>query len=211
MIDRETYYHSSLECSVKPGDLLTDFDLLRAQRIEMTGRLATSIAHDLSNTLSTMRLLMRSLPREQIAAEHKNGLESSQFCAERAAQLISQLLSLARDVEEQPTPVNVRQLIMETVGVVRNTFPKTISLKVTISPNLPSVGGNTTHLYQVLLNLCLNARDAMPSGGTLSIKANNVCIDSVAARSFSEAEPGNYVVIQVTDTGTGIPAAIVGK
>jgi signal transduction histidine kinase len=211
MMDRGTYYHSSLECAVKSGPSLTDIDLLRAQRIEMVGKLATSIAHDLSNTLSTMLMLMRTLPRDQMAAEHKDGFDSSQFCAEHAAQLITQLLSLGRNGDEQPISVNVTQLIRVTAEIVKRTFPKTINVNVKNPPDLRPIAGNTTQLYQVLLNLCLNARDAMPAGGTLSIEARNVVLGEIASRRLSNVVRGHYVLIRVTDTGTGIPGEIVAN
>ena len=213
MIEQSRYYCSSSapERAVNPRPLLTELDLLRAQRIEMMGRLATCIAHDLSNTLSTMLMLMRTFPSEQMGPEHKNGFESSQICAERAARLVTQLLSLGRDVEEDRTSVNVGQLITETAGVLRSTFPKKINIHVTVAQDLLPITGNTTQLYQVLLNLCLNARDAMPSGGTLTIEASNAVLDARAVRSLHKALAGNYIVIRVTDTGPGIPPDIIGK
>jgi PAS domain S-box-containing protein len=179
-------------------------NMLRAQRIETVGRLATSIAHDLNNVLSTMLMSMCSLPQEQMDGPRKDVFDSSQVCAEHATQLLAQLLCIAKDVDKKPTCVNVGHLVSETAKVLRSTFPPSIKIEVTVSPKVHSLTANPTHLYQVLLNLCLNARDAMPAGGTLAIGASNVTLDDTATDAFEGAAPGDYVLLSVADTGIGM-------
>jgi len=186
-------------------------NVLRAQRIETVGRLATSIAHDLNNVLSIMLMSMHSLPQEQMQGPRKNVFESSQACAERATQLLTQLLSIAREIDQKPSSINVGHLVSETVKLLRSSFPESIKIEVTVSPNVHSVAGNPTHLFQVLLNLCLNARDAMPSAGTLGIGASNVALHETAGASLRGAAPGDYVLLSIADTGTGIAPEIAGR
>src|SRR5262249_15955623 len=143
--------------------------ILRAQRIETIGKLASSIAHDLNNVLSMMLISIRGLLDEHAELKDKYGLESWQVSVGHAAQLMGQLLSLAKDSDECPRSVDMKSLIEETVSILKNTFPESIRIDYRIPEDLCAVCGNRTHLYQVLLNLCVNARDAMTSGGTLSI------------------------------------------
>jgi len=186
-------------------------ELLRAQRIETVAKLSLSIVHDLNSMLSSMLIMMRTLLREHIELKNKYCLESWQFCAERAMQLITELLSLPNDTSEEFTSINVGLLIEETAKILRCSFPPWITIETAVPADLHTVFGNPTHLYQVLLNLCVNGRDAMASGGTLKIRAANVVLDDTAARHLPEAEPGTYVSISVADTGSGIPAEIANR
>jgi two-component system, cell cycle sensor histidine kinase and response regulator CckA len=182
-----------------------------AQRIETVGRLATSIAHDLNNILSTMLIAIRALPQEAMDEKPKRFIKSSEFCAEHATELITQLLSIAKDIDAEPTRIHLVELISETARLLRSTFPESIAIEIVTPPDLWPIAGNTTHLYQLLLNLCSNARDAMPSGGTLTIDARNVVLDEAAARRLPQGVAGAYVLLSVTDTGTGIPTEITGQ
>jgi signal transduction histidine kinase len=182
--------------------------LLRAQRIETVGRLATSIAHDLNQVLSTLLITMRSLPLDQI--DDNGVLKASQSCAEHGRELITQLLSIAKEVHAEPASLDLTDLIDEIANVLRSTFPRSIEIKLAIAPDLWPIDGNKIHLYQLLLNLCLNARDAMASGGTLTISANNVILEEMTAGSLGQA-PGSYVLLTVADTGMGIPKEIATK
>ena len=185
-------------------------EILRVERMENIGRLATAIAHDLNNVLPAMLMSIRGL-RQELGFEGQQALESSQFQAERAAQVIAQLLSLTGDSGEESTLVDLGRLITETEKILKSGFPKSIKIETAIAQDLWTVVGNTTQLYQVLLNLCLNARDSMPSGGTLTIEAGNLVLDAGGAESLPEAKPGEYVVLKVTDTGAGIPVELTGK
>jgi two-component system cell cycle sensor histidine kinase/response regulator CckA len=187
---------------------ILESEILRAQRIEIVSRLAASVVHDLNTVLSTMRISMDKLLREHTELADQYGLESWQFSSKHAAQLITQLLSLAKDIDDEPRSINVGRLIQETVRVLKGTFPPSIKIETTIPGDLYFVRGNATHLYQVVLNLCLNARDAMPSGGTLEIGAAKIVLNSASDTSIPKMMPGAYILIHVADTGVGIPAEI---
>jgi len=184
--------------------------LLRAQRIETAGRLVTSIAHDLNNVLSAMLISMRALS-QQIDPARRDALKVSQLCAEQAAQLITQLLSLTKGVDQESRSIDLRGVIRKAAKILRSTLPQSIKIAVAVQPDLHRIAGNPTQLCQLLLNLGLNARDAMPGGGTLMIEAGNAVLDKNAACSSPEAVPGEYVLLSVADTGAGIPADIVGR
>jgi len=184
--------------------------LLRAQRIETAGRLATSIAHDLNNVLSTMLISMRAL-EEQIDPARREALKVSQLCAEHAAQLITQLLSLTKGIDQETRSIDLGDVIWKAAKILRSTFPESVKIHVAVRPHLHPIAGNTTQLYQLLLNLCLNARDAMPGGGTLTIEAGNAVLDRIAVCNSPGAVPGEYVLLSVADTGDGIPADIAGR
>src|SRR5207244_1928995 len=105
---------------------------------------------------------------EQITVEHKAVLETSQTWAEHAAQLITELLSLGKEKKAEAAPINIGQVVKETVRILQTALPQSIQINTSIPADLHSVPAKTTQLSQLLLNLCLNARDAMPSGGTLT-------------------------------------------
>src|SRR5205823_4909516 len=134
-------------------------------------------------------------------------IESS---TQRGAQVVKQLLTLGRGVEGQRGVLQLRHLLREMAGIVEETFPKNIALKQEIAPDLWTIVADASQLHQVLLNLCVNARDAMPQGGKLTFKAENLRFTAGSARN-TEAKPGPYVLIEVQDTGTGIPAHMVEK
>ena len=186
-------------------------ELLRAQRIETAGRLTTSIAHDLNNVLSAMLISMRALSQEQIDPAHRDALKVSQLCVEQAAQLITQLLSLTKGFDQETRSIDLGDVIWKAAKILRSTFPQSITIDVAVRPHLHSIAGNTTQLCQLLLNLGLNARDAMPGGGTLMIEASNAVLDKIASCSSPEAVPGECVLLSVADTGDGIPADIAAR
>jgi PAS domain S-box-containing protein len=186
-------------------------EILRAQRIEAVSKLAIGIAHDLNNVLATMLISISRLQRGHIELKDVPDLESWQLSAERAAALITRLLSLAKGHNEPPISIDVGRLVQETASVIKATFPQSIQIDTAIPEDLHSVSGNATHLYQVLINLCVNARDAMPCGGVLTIAAANVTLDKTAVLKAHQAKPGGYVLISVADTGTGIPAEITAE
>jgi two-component system cell cycle sensor histidine kinase/response regulator CckA len=178
----------------------------RAQRLESVGSLASGIAHDLNNILApilmSIPLLRSGLPPEK-AEKTFATIEAS---AERAAKLVKQLLIFGRGVEGRPVPVQPRELLQAMREIVQETFPKSIALQLHAPAALWPLLGDLTQLHQVLLNLCVNARDAMPQGGTLTLQAENLRIDGSLAAMIPGARPGPYLLLQVKDTGTGIPA-----
>lgn len=185
---------------------------LRAQRMESIGTLAAGIAHDLNNVLApilmSVQLLHLKFPDDQQATRLLKTLEAN---VKRGAALIKQVLSFARGIEGDRTIVQVRHLILEIDQIVKETFPKSIEFSTDIATELWTVSADATHLHQVLMNFCVNARDAMPNGGILSISATNVLIDESYARMNIEAKVGHYVAITVADTGIGMPPEVIER
>lgn len=184
---------------------------LRAQRLESIGMLASGLAHDLNNVLAPIMMsvpLLREQLKDPFALQTVDTLESS---AQRGASLVEQILSFARGKEGERKQLQLKHLIRDIEKVVKQTFPKSIRFHFKISADLWPVEANPTQIHQVLLNLCVNARDAMPQGGRLTLSAENVVLDELQAQAFPSLQPGNYVVLQVADTGIGIPRDIRDK
>jgi len=178
--------------------------LLRTQRLESVGRLASGIAHDLNNILSPM-LMVPPLLREVVQdPELRNMLDLVETNAQRGGSIIKQLLTFGRGMEGERVPVQLRSLVNEMSGIIRETFHKNITTRHETPPDTWLVSGDATQLHQVLMNLCVNARDAMPKGGTLTLKLENQELDESFARMTPGARPGRYVCLSVTDTGQGI-------
>lgn len=178
---------------------------LRAQRMESIGALAGGIAHDLNNLLAPI-FMSTSLLRETVTdPQSRNILSTIASCAHRAADIIRQLLTFARGQPGARVPVPVRHLFKEMEKLVRETFPRNIQMRIEVPADLWPVLGDATQIHQALLNLCLNARDAMPEGGTLTLRAANITLDERARELSPDAKPGSYVYLSVSDTGVGIP------
>jgi signal transduction histidine kinase/ActR/RegA family two-component response regulator len=183
--------------------------LMRAQRMESLGTLAGGIAHDVNNSLAPI-LMVTGLLRMQYPNDTKL-IDTVESSATRGADMVKQLLTFARGVEGERLQVNPQHLLKEMAKIIQGTFPKNIQLQVACAKNLHAVLGDATQLHQVLLNLCVNARDAMPNGGTLTLEARNTEIDATYASAVPDARPGHHVVWRVTDTGTGIPPEIIER
>ncbi|MDJ0621180.1 MAG: PAS domain S-box protein [Calothrix sp. MO_192.B10] len=185
-----------------------EIQLLRSQRLESIGTLAGGIAHDLNNVLSpilmSVQMLRMKLPQQQ----HQQLLQMLENNVKRGASLVQQVLSFARGVEGKRTPVQVQQLLAEIEQIITRTFPKSIICHTDVQADLWMISGDPTQIHQVLMNLVVNARDAMPDGGYLRIYAENRVIDEQYSQINIDAKPGNYIVITVEDTGIGIPSAI---
>ena len=184
---------------------------LRAQRLESIGTLAGGIAHDLNNVLAPILMSCELLQMDARDEEACNMIGMIKASAERGASLVKQVLSFARGVEAQRIPVPLKQLMREMANFTRGTFPKSIRIQSHIPKNLWALSGDATQLHQVLLNLCVNARDAMPAGGELTMTAENIMVETRLPVMDPDTKPGPHVVIKVTDTGTGIPPAIREK
>ena len=181
---------------------------LRTQRLESIGTLAGGIAHDLNNVLGPILLSIEVLRRKITDQSLNNILATIETSTKRGADLIRQVLSFARGTEGERTAIQLRHLIREVERFARDTFPKSIRFDSIVPRDLWAVKGDPTQLHQVIMNLCVNARDAMPAGGALQLKADNVTLDDQYARSNVNAEAKDYVVLQITDSGVGIPPEI---
>ncbi|KAB2940738.1 MAG: sensory transduction histidine kinase [Candidatus Methanoperedens nitroreducens] len=184
---------------------------LRAQRMDSLGTLAGGIAHDLNNILTPIMLSLQMLKEECPDENKRKMVDILERNTMRGADLIKQVLLFARGAEGERRTVQVAYLISEIGKVTKETFPKSIEVRLSIPRGLWEVTGDATQLYQVLMNLCVNARDAMPEGGILEISAENLFIDENHKRMNIEAKIGPYIVITVADTGTGIPPEILDK
>jgi PAS domain S-box-containing protein len=184
---------------------------LRSQRLESLGTLAGGIAHDLNNILSPISISVYLL-RSKITDEHGlTILDTLEEVTERGSQLVKQVLSFARGMEGERSPINPKLVLREVVGILKETFPKTIKIQFSAADSLSSVVANPTQLHQILMNLCVNARDAMPRGGVLEIAVEDIRLDEHYAQMLANAEPGHFVMITVRDTGSGIRPQIIDK
>jgi two-component system, cell cycle sensor histidine kinase and response regulator CckA len=193
---------------------LLEAQFRRAQRMESLGTLSSGIAHDFNNLLTPILAAAQLLPLRLPALERQDRqmIEMVETSAKRGADLVKQILAFASGVEGERLSLQVRHLLAEVLQVVRQTFPKTIEIHRNIpATDLWAVSADATQLHQVFMNLCVNARDAMPNGGMLSISVKNKFLDPDYARINLEAHTGAYVSISITDTGTGIPADLLDR
>ena len=181
-----------------------EMQFLRAQRMESIGTLAGGVAHDLNNILTPILMAVQMLQLKVADESSQRMLEVLRISAERGGELVKQILSFARGVAGERIEIQPKHLLQEAVKILQETLPKSIRVQVQFDPDLPLVSGDATQLQQVLINLCVNARDAMPNGGTLSIEAKRVVIDDTYAEMLPDATSGHFLQILVTDTGTGI-------
>ncbi len=181
--------------------------LLRSQRLESLGRLAGGLAHDLNNMLAPM-LVGPAMLRDVVAdAEGRSLLDTIESSAQRAANVIRQLLTFSRGTESVHAPVDCGAILEDMLQIIHETFPRNIRARRSGVDVAWSVLGDATQLHQVLMNLCVNARDEMPAGGTLDLQLQNVEVDAQMTRMHPGTRPGRYVVISVTDDGRGIDPA----
>ncbi|SNQ62444.1 PAS domain S-box protein [Candidatus Methanoperedens nitratireducens] len=185
--------------------------ILRTQRMESIGTLAGGIAHDLNNMMTPMMLSLQILKEKFKDEQSQKLLAILEQNSKRAAELIKQVLSFARGVEGERKPLQVTDIVSEIEKVMKETFPRNIDIRADLPGGLSTISGDVTQLHQVIMNLCVNARDAMPDGGILSTTASNIFIDENYARMNTEAREGLYCVITVSDTGTGIPPEILDR
>ena len=184
---------------------------LRSQRMESLGTLASGIAHDLNNVLAPILMSIQFL-RDTVADEaSRTMLATLETSAQRGADIIKQVLTFARGMEGERIALQPKYLLKEMAKIVQETFPKTITVRTDYPRDLWAVTGDATQLHQVLMNLCVNARDAMTGGGQLTLSAENVTLDESFANMIHDAKPGPYLILCVADTGPGIAPAILDK
>jgi PAS domain S-box-containing protein len=184
---------------------------LRAQRLDSLGRLAGGIAHDLNNIFTPMMLSLELLDAKLSDEKSQKWVKALQRNLERGTNLVQQILSFARGTEGQLQSINLADVIDELTDFIQDTFPKTISIKRQVARDLPLVRADAMQIYQVLLNLAVNARDAMPAGGELTFHLEPFLVSERNALIHLDAKFGEYVRISVSDTGTGMSPEVLDK
>ncbi len=183
----------------------------RAQRMESIGTLAGGVAHDLNNILAPIIMSIELLKMSSNNPQTDKTLATIESCAKRGAEVVRQVLSFARGVEGQRIEIKIINVFNDLRSIIKDTFPRNIKLHFAYPGDSWTILGDPTQVHQILLNLCVNARDAMPDGGRLSVVAENCVLDDQYAAMDAQAKPGHYVRISVTDSGTGIPQTIIDR
>ena len=184
---------------------------LRAQRMESIGTLAGGIAHDLNNILAPILMSIHILRETTPDPDAKNILETIEVSAKRGADIVRQVLSFARGIEGERIEIQTKHLLKDLESIIRDTFPKHIRLQFAVPNTAWTILGDPTQVHQILLNLCVNARDAMENGGSLIVAVKNVVLDEQYAAMNMQAKAGRFVNINVTDSGTGMPPELLDK
>jgi PAS domain S-box-containing protein len=179
--------------------------LLRAQRLESIGTLAGGIAHDLNNVLAPILMSIELLREGETRDDRLELLSTVASSAERGADMVRQVLSFARGMHGTKSTMDLRHVGRDVARILRDTLPKNVELDLRIARELWPISADPTQMHQVLMNLCVNARDAMPAGGRLTVAIENVTVDETYASLNPDAQPGAYVLLKVVDTGVGIP------
>lgn len=190
-------------------NLLQQF--LRAQRMESIGALAGGIAHDLNNVLAPIMMSVQLLRDDVRTPEGQALTDSLETSVDRGAGMVRQILAFARGVDGDRLPVDFRHVAKDVEQVLRDTLPKSIRVVNRLPRDLRIVHGNPTQFHQVLMNLVVNARDAMPNGGTITIDGENVDVDEQYAAMAQDAKPGRYVRISVSDDGEGMSPDVLQR
>jgi PAS domain S-box-containing protein len=187
---------------------------LRAQRLESLGTLASGIAHDLNNVLTPIMGAAQLLPHTLKNLDERNQklLNMLVDSSKRGSNLVKQILTFARGVDGERTVLQVRHIVTEIISVARQTFPRSIDISLDVpSQELWLVSADATQIHQVLMNLFVNARDAMPDGGEISIIIENIVINEDYAKLHLQPAIGSYVVITIEDTGVGMSSEMLDR
>ena len=185
--------------------------MLRAQRLENIGMLAAGIAHDFNNALAPIVMCCGLLQPHVADPKRLHYLDMIEKSADRSVALVRQLLSFARGASGARQLLQTRHVLRELIELAAVTFPKSIHLQSQLPAGLWPIHANATQIHQVFLNLCVNARDAMPDGGDLRITAANHTLDATGAAAIANARPGDFLVVAVRDTGVGIPPEVLAR
>lgn len=183
--------------------------MLRLQRMESIGTLASGIAHDLNNILAPISLGIGYLMQRMEDQHDCRILRTLEASAARGSDMVKHIVTFAKGWSGERVVIQSKQVLREIEEIVHQTFPKSIEFKLEVEEELWDFRGDPTQLHQLILNLCLNARDAMPQGGNLNVFARNTEIDEQFARMDPSTQPGKFVFLQVSDSGEGIPHDIV--
>ena len=188
-----------------------EVQLLRSQRLDGIGTLAGGIAHDLNNVLTPILTSVSVLQLKVADPELRRLIGVVETSARHGAALIRQVLTFARGVEGSRCEIQLQSVISDVVTLLRETLPRSIEIVTEVSDDLWSVNANSTQLSQVLMNLGINARDAIAGRGQLTIRARNAIVDTTLAQATPGAQPGPHVLIAVRDTGSGIPPQSIDR
>ncbi len=188
-----------------------DEQLLQTQRVENIGMLAAGIAHDFNNAIAPLGMCCDLLQKNLRDPASQKLVDMMEKSAARSSALVLQLLSFASGSKGQQQLLQVRHILNELHDMAVSTFPKTINFVAHLPDDLWPVMGDPTQIHQIFLNLCINARDAMPSGGELTITAGNRTLEALEAAKIAGAKPGAFMVIEVQDSGTGIPPDVLAR
>jgi two-component system cell cycle sensor histidine kinase/response regulator CckA len=218
VMSRRTLLRDTFEAPVGILNINTDItekrgmeiQLMRSQRMDKLGALAGGIAHDLNNVLAPILMATEILHDQVRAPEDLSMVDFAQSSARRGIELVKQILQFAQGTKSEGT-TKVKSVVEELVSLMRKTFPHSLEFKTDVQMDVLPVLCDPTHLYQIILNLCVNARDAMPAGGTLSVQVNNIVLTERQMPGRKEPVSGSFVEVAVSDTGTGIPPEIRAK
>jgi two-component system, cell cycle sensor histidine kinase and response regulator CckA len=186
-------------------EVLLQRQLLQAQKMEAIGTLAGGIAHDFNNLLTVVHGFSELLlaEKDQDHPEYAD-LKKVLHAAESGAELVRRLLTFSRKSEPKPVPMNLNKQIVQVEKLLRRTIPRMVDIDLNLSPDLPAINADPSQVEQVLMNLAVNARDAMPEAGKLTVRTSLVTLEEDYCRTHVEAIPGEYVVLEVADTGHGM-------
>lgn len=190
---------------------IIEAQFLRAQRMESIGTLAGGIAHDLNNILTPILISIDALKAKTLDPQVHKMLETIGVSAKRGADIVRQVLTFARGIPGERINIQPKHLLQDIELIIKDIFPKDIRLQLSIPEDTWLIQGDPTQMHQVLLNLCLNARDAMPNGGLLRLGLEHGVFDEQYAALNVQVKPGRYVKFSVRDEGTGIPPEILDK
>lgn len=185
--------------------------LMRTQRLESLGTMAGGVAHDLNNVLSPILMATSMLREAELDPEHEQDLATIERCALRGAEMVRQLLTFSRGAEGERAPLRLSQIAEDVRRIVQDTFPKNIRVTLDAVRESSSVVADATQMHQLILNLCLNARDAMPNGGSLALVIESQELDELQTAGHPGAHPGPYVCVRVEDTGVGMPGEMLER
>jgi PAS domain S-box-containing protein len=186
-------------------------EFLRAQRMDSIGAIAGGMAHDLNNALAPILMGIQLIRNKVSEPNIRQMLTVMETSTHRGADMVRQVLTFARGRDGESEPLELGRLIHEMETILRQTMPKSIAVQALVPTDLWPVLGNATQLHQALLNLCVNARDAMSKGGKLTLAADNVELSPAETKEMPDSKPGPYVMLLVSDTGTGIPPEVLPR
>jgi signal transduction histidine kinase len=208
---RQYQSQEGLRASILERDALID-RLRQSHKMESMGRIVGGVAHDFNNILGTMLasvdFLLGELPEK---GTPRADAETIRAAVMRGADLTQQLLAFSRQQVLEPKIVSLNELVADTQRMLMRTIGEDIAIRVSLGEHLSSVRVDPGQVQQILLNLAINARDAMPTGGTLAIQTRNATLDEPTPMSHSIANAGPYVVLTVSDDGTGMGAATLAQ